>query len=89
MGTYELFVGSNNATHTVDVDPLQNILSAHVDGYTMTRTLGCWQGTREQSVSVLLTIPKGELPTLLAEIRERLAQDAVAWRKVPKIHIAA
>jgi hypothetical protein len=89
MATFELFVGSNNETHQVERDRLEAILSAHVDGYTVTDCHGMWRGQREDSASVLLTIPRGELPGLLAELRQSLAQDAIAYRKVPALKFAS
>ena len=55
MKTVELFIGANNATHTVEINKIKQVLSKYHDGFTInTAQIGYWLGTEEPSVSVLI-----------------------------------
>jgi hypothetical protein len=83
MATYNMFVGSNNVTHKVELDKLTNILDEYLDGYTITNAKGVWQGTHEDSVIVTIANISDQWVRLIAKnVRVNLDQNAVAIQLV-------
>jgi hypothetical protein len=76
---YTLYVGANNVTHKVDESTLVSLLNEKLDGYTLARTIGYWQGTAEESVVVtfISTLETEEVLPLAEVIREALEQQCV------------
>lgn len=76
-----LLVGSNNETKELEIDKLCEIASTYVEDFTVSRTLGYWQGEPEQSVK--LEIITNEVyyldlgKNLARSICKHLRQDAV------------
>jgi hypothetical protein len=89
MATIELFVGSNNETGRVDREALERVLTRFVDGYTIRDAKGYWEGTREDSVSVLLDIDDGRRNALFDGIMRESQQRAIAWHDVSPLRIVA
>lgn len=85
MITCELFIGADNTTGVVDIDLLCKILDSSHDGWTLTESLGSWQGKREHSVSVLIHDNEATIRTTAVQIRDELKQDAVGFRIVPAL----
>jgi hypothetical protein len=80
--TAEILVGANNATGRVDRDILAAILDARHQGWTIRDGLGSWQGTREESVTVLLSDDADAIMATMRAMVSELDQDAVAWHEV-------
>lgn len=80
--TLELFIGSNNTTHVVEVDKLKQILNKYHKGWTMQNALGSWLGTEEDSVVVTISDGMSKIMQTINEIKVELEQDAVAYREV-------
>ena len=54
------------------------ILDSHVDGYTVTPSIGAWRGVRESSLSIyLIGIPKSVAESIADEIKAVNAQESV------------
>ena len=78
--TYNLLIGANNVTHVVEYDVLQDTLDIVAEGYTITRTMGRWQGVNEESCIVTIggTITGGVLALVMA-LRKALQQDSIGY----------
>lgn len=83
--TYDLFIGSNNATQRVEAELVETILLRHFDGYTITLATGVWLGVREESLVVTIHDQRADAAhhreRVLRELCETLEQDAVAYRE--------
>lgn len=80
--TLELFIGSNNTTHKVEVDKLKKLLNEYHQGWTMQNALGSWLGTEEQSVIVTISDDKDAIMSTIKTLKQELQQDAIAYREV-------
>ena len=81
--TAEIFVGSDNATHHVDRDRLYAALNARYEGWTVTDAVGAWRGQREESVRLVVVDDSEQgLTAWLADLRDALHQDAIAYRVI-------
>ena len=81
--TAEIFVGADNTTHRVDRDQLYAALDARYEGWTVTDAVGAWRGQREESVRlVVVDQSEASLTGWLGELRDALAQDAIAYRVI-------
>lgn len=80
--TLELFIGSNNTTHVVEVDKLKQILNKYHKGWTMQNALGSWLGTEEDSVIVTISDGMSNIMQTITELKQELQQDAIAYREV-------
>ena len=82
MSTIELFIGSNNTTHKVDVSKLKAILNRYHQGWTMQNALGSWLGNEEDSVTVLVADDREKIINTIKELKVALEQDAIAFHEV-------
>lgn len=81
--TLELFIGSNNKTHKVELDKLETTLAKYHEGFTIQRgVVGYWQGTREQSVTVIISDDEGTILSTINRLKQVLKQDAIAYHEV-------
>jgi hypothetical protein len=59
-------------------EAILSILDAHVEGYTVTPSIGSWRGVREASLAIdLLGVPKVTVESIAAEIKARNEQESV------------
>ena len=59
-------------------ESILSILDSHVEGYTVTPSIGSWRGVREASLAIdLLGVPKVTVESIAAEIKARNAQESV------------
>ena len=82
MKTVELFIGSNNTTHKVEIDRLKAILNEYHEGWTMQNALGSWLGTEEDSVIVTISDDMSTIMSTIKTLKTALQQDAIAYREV-------
>jgi hypothetical protein len=54
-GTWQLYVGADNKTHSINTTRLYAALDARHSGYTVAFTMGAWEAVKEQSVVVTVT----------------------------------
>jgi len=85
MNTYNLYIGSNNKTLTVDHDKLTYLLDGFTDGYTIIKSDGVWQGNHEDSVVVVIKSEPELLNTLLKVLKSDLEQDAIGYQLVNEL----
>lgn len=82
MKTVQLFIGSNNTTHKVEVDKVKKILNKYHKGWTMQNALGSWLGTEEDSIIVLVSDDMIKIAKTIAKLKNELHQDSVALQEV-------
>lgn len=81
--TIELFIGSNNTTHKVELEKLESTLAKYHDGFTIKRgVVGYWQGAREESVTVLVSDDFSTILATINKLKQVLKQDAIAYHEV-------
>jgi hypothetical protein len=83
--TYELFIGSNNTTHEVELTKIENILNKYFEGYTVKSAVGYWRGARENSVAVTFICDPSTLIKVLKEVKVGLIQDSIAYHSVAQL----
>jgi len=78
MKTYQLFVGSNNATGKLETDRIIKTTSKAFQGFTLSRSVGYWQGKPEKSAIVTIAgARRSQVDALAANLKKVLQQDAV------------
>ena len=81
--TLELYIGSNNTTHKVEIDKLELTLSKYHESFTIKRgVVGYWLGTREESVTVLIADDFNTIINTIKRLKQVLKQDAIAYHEV-------
>lgn len=80
--TIQLFIGSNNTTHKVEVSKLKEVLNKYHQGWTMQNAIGSWMGTEEQSVTVIIDDEFTAIESTMLELKRVLKQDAIAYQEV-------
>ncbi len=80
--TIELFIGSNNTTHKVELDKLEKILAKYHKGFTIQPAVGYWMGVKEDSVSVIISDELSTILSTIAALKVVLKQDAIAYHEV-------
>lgn len=81
--TIELFIGSNNKTHRVEIDKLEATLAKYHEGFTIKRgVIGYWQGAREESVTVIIEDDYNAIIQTVQRLKQVLKQDAIALHEV-------
>jgi hypothetical protein len=81
--TLELFIGSNNHTHKVEMDKLEATLAKYHEAFTIKRgVIGYWQGTREESVTVIISDNFEAIIDTIKRLKQVLKQDAIAYHEV-------
>lgn len=84
--TLELFIGSNNKTHRVEVDKLKDVLSKYHQGFTIERgVVGYWEGVEEQSVIVVISDEFDTIMSTIKQLKQVLKQDAIAYHEVAEL----
>ena len=85
--TVEMFVGSDNTTGHVDRDTLYRVLDARHTAWTVSDAVGSWEGTREESVRVILSDKRKRVMRTMATLRDALDQDAIAYREISAMQL--
>lgn len=85
MSTIELFIGSNNQTHKVELHKLERVLSKYHEGFTIQPATGYWKGTREDSVTVLISDDMNKILSTIVALKVVLKQDAIAYHEVSEL----
>lgn len=81
--TLELYIGSNNKTHRVELDKLEATLAKYHTGFTIKRGIvGYWEGAREESVTVLISDDFELIKSTMQRLKQVLKQDAIAYHEV-------
>lgn len=80
MYKYQLYIGANNITKEVDHVALTTTLNQYYKGYTVSDTIGYWEGSKEDSciVTIFHTIRDDvEFNMVAKELCGVLSQNAI------------
>lgn len=79
MKQFNLYIGSNNENHKVDITIIENFLNKSFDGYTIFTSDGYYKGEKENSIKVeiLTDISKIQLISIVRELRFLLNQFSI------------
>lgn len=80
--TLELFIGANNKTHKVERDLLERTLAKYHEGFTIQPAVGYWMGSREDSVTVIVSDEEHKILETIKQLKRVLKQDAIAYHEV-------
>lgn len=80
--TVQLFIGSNNKTHKVERELLIQTLGKYHEGFTVQPATGYWMGTREDSVTVIISDDYSSIIETVKRLKQVLKQDAIAVQEV-------
>lgn len=83
MNTYNLYIGSNNDTHELELNTIEKITGSLFQGFSLSQTTGYWNGKKEQTAIVTIATDESALVTRLATIlKEILKQEAVMINQI-------
>jgi hypothetical protein len=86
---FRFFIGSDNSTGKIDAEYLkliETLLASQVDGFTLYRATGSWQGTKEDSAIVEIAgIKQKEALKIAAKLKAELKQQAIGVQSLPEI----
>lgn len=85
MGTYNVYVGSDNTTGKVDIAHIQGIVLRMHHGATIHRATGIWRGTVEESVIVTIYDETDKVIETVKTLKEELSQESVGYQQVNDI----
>jgi hypothetical protein len=88
MKTIELYIGSNNVTHELELDKIEKILANGHDGFTIQEAKGYWLGKPERTAVVTIAGDLDEILDTIDILKNELHQDAIAYRQVPSMVFA-
>jgi hypothetical protein len=73
------YIGHNNKTKELEVQKIEEIVSAHFDGFTTSEVVGYWKGAKERTLKI--EVITDEKPSILArigkELKTKLEQESV------------
>ena len=73
------YVGSNNKTHELEVDKIEQIVSKYFDGFSTFEIVGYWKGNKERTlkVEVVTEVDTTIVAKVAKDLKEQLQQDAI------------
>lgn len=83
--TYQLFVGSCNDTHKLEMDKIRGVLDLGHDGYTIYQAKGCWKGGQEDTAVIILTDTLENVMETIYILKDQLNQEAIALQELPSL----
>jgi hypothetical protein len=86
--TFELFIGSNNNTGRLERSKLEKVLAKRHDGFTIYAARGYWRGSAENTAGVLVHDEPKRIMDTIAELKDALQQEAIAFHEVPALSFA-
>lgn len=88
MRTYQLYIGSNNATKQLELGRIKAIVGHNHQGFTVYEATGHWLGTEERTAVVIITDEQAAINATIEQLKQELHQDAIAWQAAPVMHFA-
>jgi len=74
-------------TEDINRESIYGILDSHVDGYTVTPSIGSWRGQRERSLAIdLVDVPRDTVEKIAKVIRWENQQESVLIIELPSNH---
>lgn len=86
--TFTLYIGSNNTTKKLELKKIEAILSRRHDGFTISRAVGHWRGSKESTAVVSLAADRLAALASIADLKAELHQEAVAYQVAPEMVFA-
>ena len=83
---YKYYIGANNATKKVEEKKAIGIVSKFFKGFTVSKTVGYWQGESEKSMTI--EIESDDLVQIMAtgqELCKELAQYSIGVAQIGKM----
>ena len=78
MNTYNLYIGSSNLTHELELSKIKAIIAIYFKGYTLQKVSGVWEGKAENTAMVTIaTDEKSIINKLAGHLKTALKQDAI------------
>lgn len=75
---YRLYVGANNKTHKVEYGKANKIVSRYFTGFTSYKSVGYWQGKKENNYIIeVANVKSGVVDNVAKVLRSELKQLAV------------
>lgn len=73
------YVGSNNETKQLEIEKIEEIVSAHFDGFTASEVIGYWKRSKERTLKIeVITSESAEkLAKIGEELKIKLNQESV------------
>ena len=73
------YVGSNNETKQLEIEKIEEIVSAHFDGFTASEVIGYWKRSKERTLKIeIITSESAEkLAKICKELKIKLNQESV------------
>ncbi len=75
-----IYIGSNNDTHVLEREKIEQIISEVFEGFTLYEVIGYWKGAQEKTAKVEIAIQENqeiEVIRLCKQLRIALSQDAI------------
>lgn len=88
MKTFQLYIGSNNETHELELSKIEEICARRHQGFTVYPATGYWLGVKESRAVVAITDTQANINATIVELKAELSQDAIAWQSLPQMHFA-
>lgn len=85
--SFELYIGSNNDTHKLELQKIIDVTLKHYDGATIIGqgVTGIWKGGTERTAIVTVLSDQGTLLKYMEDLKTELKQDAIGYREVTPI----
>lgn len=78
MQTVQLYIGSNNTTHKLEIEKIKQIMADNHEGFTIQRVTGYWLGKPEKTALVTVSDDRDKINTTVKQLKSELQQDAIA-----------
>lgn len=80
MKKANIYIGSNNTTHKLELDKIEQVIGNTFEGFTIYEVIGYWQHKQEKSARVEILISENQeinIVKLCKELKTILGQDAI------------
>ena len=73
------YIGSNNKTKELEQEKIEEIVSAHFEGFTASEVVGYWRGSKERTlkIEVITSEAPSKLTKIGKELKVKLEQESV------------
>jgi hypothetical protein len=86
--TFQLYIGSNNKTHQLELVKIRRIIAERHQGFTLYRATGYWIGKPEATAVVVIDDAKSKVLETIAILKAELSQDAIAYQQAAALKFA-
>lgn len=86
--TYNLFIGSDNKTKTLNTKLIESIMSERHEGFTLYPVTGYWRGQSEHSMLIIVNDDDAKIKQTISILKQELEQEAIGYQVVPDLQFA-